>query len=288
MTEVPEDWAFHYRGLTIGGETDYCISGVDGLFGLPDIESTSRKRSGSHGFITGRQLAGKRVGTIDIAYGSDTSDATELFLARDALLAAFHALNYEEPLTFGFPGLDPRMINCRVTKLDAPAGRSWVFGFAESMRLEVESADFPFWQSAEENSASGGAQLASNGRIYPLVFPRLYGTLAGGSIMNTNNEGNADAYWTAEIHGPCLNPSLSLPTEFGTHTLKVLTTLNAGEYMVLDRRRELVLIQGTSPRYDLLAPGAEWFDLPEGESQMYYSSENLQGLAVVRWRDTWW
>lgn len=285
---MANDWEFTYRGLTIGGETAYNISKVEGLFDLPDVTSSSRKRTGSHGFITGRQLAGKRTGTIDIAYGSDTSEAGDVFDARDALLAAFHPLDYEEPMVFGVPDRPARQLYCRVTRLHAPVGFSWVVGFAESMRLEVVAEDFPFWQSEEAHAASAGSQTPSGGRGYPLVYPRLYGPLALGSQMPTPNAGNADACWEADIFGPCVNPAIVLNSTAGAQTVKVETTLNAGEYIHLDRRQELILVQGNIPRFDILAAGSAWFDIPPGESHVHYVSDDLQGSATITWHDTWW
>lgn len=285
------DWEWTYNGLTFGGDNDplFDVAAVDGLMSMPDVNSSSVKRAGADGNEIGPQFADKRVGVFEIEHGKGDSTDSTLVAAYDQLMAAFKPRSADSVLTFGMPGHATRRLMCRPTKVDAPMSWEWVSGYAK-FSVELSAMDQVHWMSDAEHQAFATPESPATGRVYPLLYPRTYGALGAGGVFDVFNDGNMEATWKAIIYGPCENPKLTLYGGSSSPYVELAPlSLAAGDFVVLDSRRQTILLNGSASRYQVFAPGSTWFDLPSGDSDLKFScaSSSAGVSASLTWRDTW-
>jgi hypothetical protein len=117
-----------------------------------------------------------------------------------------------------------------------------------------------------------------------------YGSSGASGSITATNSGDSAAYPVLRLDGPVSNPSIEQTT---TGALLVLdTTLQVGDYLLIDTRSRAVLYQGTTPRRAWVRAGSTWPVLLPGDNQLTYRGSALAGapgqtsLLTVTWRDT--
>lgn len=119
---------------------------------------------------------------------------------------------------------------------------------------------------------------------------RVYGATGSAGTLTATNNGDSPAYPVLRLDGPVANPSIEQPAT-GAH-LVLDTTLQAGDYLLIDTRSRAVLYQGTTPRRTWVRGGSTWPLLVPGDNQLIYRGAALPGapgqtsLLTVTWRDT--
>lgn len=146
----------------------------------------------------------------------------------------------------------------------------------------------PLLYSAVQHSASASLVNTTGlaGFNFPATFPLGFsGGGVGPGQMVATNAGTEDTWPTFTINGPGSN--LLLSDQASGSYLKI-STLNTGEFVVLDPQNRAVLLMGYQSRRDLLASGSDWFTLPPGLDVVTFSAAAFTAATVsMTWRDAY-
>lgn len=269
--------------LLMGPGTGYSISSLSGVDDMPEVRNSDVAKSDAHGDYTGPDYTGPRTVQLGLTLLADSPDRLrEMTLA---LRRATQPGTMPADLQFLDWGIS---VAAKVRRRAIPydAENLWSSGTAA---LEFYCAD-PYLYGLDEQSESTTAYSPSAGRTYPRTYPLSYGSAGASGQINARNEGDAPAYPLLRLDGPVANPSVEQP---GIGALLVLdTTLQAGDYLVIDTRSRAVLFQGSTPRRSWVRAGSTWPILQPGDNQLVYRGSALPGapgqtsLLTVTWRDT--
>lgn len=269
--------------LLFGPGSPYAVSILDGLDDLPDIRSDDMERPGQHGDYTGPDTTGPRVITLGLTLIADDPDSF-----RQLVIDLQRATQPQsQPAALQLLDWDT-LVYAKIRKRAIPydAENLWRSGTAT---LELYCAD-PYKYGLDEQSASTAAYSPAAGRTYPLVPPRVYGDPGTSGQLVAPNGGAAPAYPVLRVDGPVASPSIE---QTNTGALIVLdTTLQDGEYVLIDTRSRAVLYMGSTPRRSWVRGGSTWPLLLPGPNSIAYRGSALPGapgqtsLLTVTWRDT--
>jgi hypothetical protein len=269
--------------LLMGPGTGYSISSIDGIDDLPEVRNQDVAKSDAHGDYTGPDYTGPRTVQLGLTLIADTPDQLRQMILD--LRRATQPGTLPADLQLLDWGIS---VTGKVRKRSVPydAAYLWRTGTAA---IEWYCAD-PYLYGADEQSASTTAYSPSAGRTYPRTHPVTYGSTGSSGTITATNSGDATAYPVLRLDGPVANPTVEQTT---TGALLVLdTTLQAGDYLILDTRSRAVLYQGTSPRRSWVRAGSTWPTVEPGDNQFVYRGAALPGapgqtsLLTVTWRDT--
>jgi hypothetical protein len=284
MMGVPQRLGrIQWGDLLMGPGTGYSISDISGIDDLPEVRNTDVAKSDSHGDYTGPDYTGPRTVQLALALVADTPDAL-----RQMILDLRRATQ---------PGQMPAdlqlldwgvSISGKVRKRSIPYDAAYLWRTGQAA-IEWYCAD-PYIYGLDEQSESTTAYSPSAGRTYPRTHPVTYGSSGASGSITATNSGDASAYPVLRLDGPVSNPSIEQTT---TGALLVLdTTLQVGDYLLIDTRSRAVLYQGTTPRRAWVRAGSTWPVLLPGDNQLTYRGSALAGapgqtsLLTVTWRDT--
>lgn len=121
------------------------------------------------------------------------------------------------------------------------------------------------------------------GRTYNLTFPRTYGALGSNGRLTVHNLGDANSHPTITFYGPVTNPAMRI---VGGDRIKLMMAIAVGEFVVIDCAKRTVDYGGSSRRH-LLTSDSRWLLFGPGRTDLFYSSDNGSGEAVVVWSDAW-
>ena len=67
------------------------------------------------------------------------------------------------------------------------------------------------------------------------------------------------------------------------------STLQEGEFLVIDTDARSVLLQGTASRRSTMLPGSDWFALKPGATPVLFRARDYAPAArlTAEWRDAW-
>lgn len=269
--------------LAFGPGSPYAVTTVVGLDDLPDIRAEDVDRPGQHGDYTGPDWTGPRVIQLGLGLRGDSPDDL-----RALTLALRNATQPQrQPAALQFLDQDI-LVWAKVRKRSLPydAEHLWSIGDAA---LELYCAD-PYLYGLDERSTSTTAYSPSAGRVYPLTFPRTYGSAGTSGRVTAVNDGASPAFPVLRLDGPVANPSIE---QVGTgSTITLDASLQPGEFLIIDTRSRAVLLMGTSPRRSWVRGGSSWPLLQPGSNELAYRGSALAGapgqssLLTVTWRDT--
>jgi hypothetical protein len=146
----------------------------------------------------------------------------------------------------------------------------------------------PLLYSAAQHSASASLLNTTGlmGFNFPATFPLGFsgGGVGAGQMVATNN--GTEATWPLfTITGPGTHLLLS---DQASGSYLEISTLNTGEFVVLDPRNKAVLLMGYQSRRDLLESGSDWFTLPSGLDVVTFSAATFTSATVsMTWRDAY-
>lgn len=162
------------------------------------------------------------------------------------------------------------------------------------------------WWADAAMAVAGGASLpgyfdGANGGTWeglpnasvsarPAGTGRAYGSSGTSGRVTAVNGGASPAYPVLRVDGPVANPSIEQMNTGSVLTLD--TTLQAGEYVIIDTRSRAVLFMGSTPRRSWVRAGSTWPLLLPGSNELAYRGSAVVGapgqssLLTVTWRDT--
>jgi hypothetical protein len=139
--------------------------------------------------------------------------------------------------------------------------------------------------------ATTGGAGAEVGRLYDLVYPRLYPASPVLGAATCTNAGTADAYPLIRIYGPCTDPVVTNDTAGRSLEFSGLT-IDAGQFLEVDTRARTIRYNAdpADSRYSkLVFPTSRWWTLAPGTNQVRFVPATGSGgaSADIVFRDTY-
>ena len=167
------------------------------------------------------------------------------------------------------------------------SGATWL---ADSAMASPTPSLPPYGDGSMSGWSWAGAANASSSVRTITGTNRTYGSAGSSGRLTAVNAGASNAYPVLRLDGPIATPAVEQVTTGGILTLD--TTLQAGEYVLIDTRSRAVLYMGTSPRRAWVRAGSTWPVLRPGSNGLAFRGSALPGasgqtsLLTVTWRDT--
>lgn len=227
----------------------------------PDLRTNDQIRTGAHGTWTGNDFYGGRTVTLALAVLGTSNDDLRTQLA--SIETAWLPDSIERPLWLYN---STRFLKARIRK------RRFSHALGGLERVTTVTLQFyardPFLYGPQQNITVGPGVVAG-GLAWPLTWPLAWGSVVSGGAVITN-PGPVETAPIIQIPGPCTNPSVTNDTLAAT--LRVATTLNVGDTLVLDTdARTVTLLNGPS-RDSSLDPTSRWWRLQPGVNFIRFSS----------------
>lgn len=281
---VTSDWEFEYRGLLLGGDTDYAYL-ESNVKTKPPVRSSDQDKLHGHGLWPGGDFLGGRqiILTFDVFNENTGRDGF------GALVEEFGRVfdNGTEPdeLVFQHPHVaSGRKVRtwCTPRRLDVPDNMQSYEGSA-ICTVELIAQD-PRYYSDELFSAKNiGLGSQSSGLTWPLTWPLEWGSVESSSFAAVNN-GSRPASPVFTITGPVVNPRIENLTQ--NKTMSFALTVAEGQSLVVDVAAGTVLLNGVN-RYSSQAQGFEWFELGAPGDTIRFGALSGTGLLSAEWRAAW-
>lgn len=283
---LTDDFQYDIDGFTIGKGTPYKVMSIEGLFELPDVQSSDTGREGVDGDFSGDDevLTGKTI-TVQLVLLDENRGASDSLY--DALAAATNNISYDVPLTIRRPGKADRIIYVRTRRRAFRAGWNFSTGLGDGL-IEFKALDPRMYSGATHSLLKGLGTSTQSGRGYPLSFPYGYGGILNtAGTINCYNAGNYSAPAVIRLDGPLTAPRIT-HQESG-RTITLTTSIATGEFVLIDLDSHNLLYQGTSSRRAWLDPTSRWFMLAPGDNTLAFRSSgvNEAGTMTITWKDAW-
>lgn len=280
---IPYQVEIGETGLILGPGTQYRVGRTRGLW-TRSPEGNDTSKAGEHGSIAGQDRVPSTTLIVETNFGMGLgeSNGEEVEDLMEALSGAWK------------PGPDTFLRLCmRDASVRRRFGRcrgfdgdesQMVRGYAEAV-CEFVTTD-PRSFSDDLHVSTVGFPAMTEGRTYPLVFPRVYGATGAGGTILAENVGTASVPWTARLNGPLVNPTIEHADQ--SKTISLVGSIEAGEYVEIDSSLKMVLLNGTASRYDWVTAGSEWFEITPGANTIRLGGSSGTGTLDFYWRDGWW
>lgn len=258
--------------------TVWTVSDIEGWWSLPEAdiptEPRAREEDGSYS-EDGRYLA--RTLTFSGVFLPIAPDALEV--SRMKLINSLNAVR--RTISLRVDQNPPRQMSVRLSGKSAinTVRQSGLTEFAfeliaaDPVKYAVDPMERTDGSTEDVTITSGSASI---GRGYPRNYDtstdnlREYGTTGAPNSVQTRNEGNYSTPPVLRIDGPVTNPRIEL-VETG-QLMEFLTSLQLGEYLLIDVKEKTVLLNGATSRRGTMTFGSDWFMLPPGVSTLKMSA----------------
>jgi hypothetical protein len=267
---------FVLGGLVLDQDNGTSARVVTSAVGWDDaatVRSALADKAQQDGMWDATGFLGGRVVTINGNAAGATVQEVAGF--RDSLLA----LSPQQALALQVSGdLGVRSATVRVT---VGAVVTWKGPLAFDYTIVVTAPDPLKYGDATFSSVGLRSTAAGTGLVYPLAYPRNYGTPAGQTpgSLGLSNVGTA-AYWPRlRIDGPAPNPVVTL-NETGDW-IRYNGTLAAGQWLDIDLQNRRVLLNGSvSVRQNLTVSGS-WLAVPPGGGSISWAADAADPAALL-------
>jgi hypothetical protein len=234
-----------------------------------------------HGGFDGPSFYRPRVITVG-GVASSPNRATNL-RARDiiASICADPAVRY--PLVVTEPGRPTR--RCMVRLSSAAKARD-VTDTIMAWSLIFVAPDPRRYDDTETVVTLGLPPTGGSGATLPFTLPFAISSAGSSSSQATViNQGTLATLPLVTFTGPLINPTIANVT--AGRTLAFNITLSDGQQLVVDFASRSVLLDGLVSRSYAIAPGAAWWDIPPGSSDLKFTGDGGSGSAGGRVRSAW-
>lgn len=256
------------------------ISGLESA----DTRTSVEDRPGEDGSNFGDFLHGPRIVTFD-GFIQTGLTAEERNVKISKLTRATRAMRSDGTLRWTESGRDETMISFRRQQRPVISNR-----LPKNFLVALIAKDPRIVGTTEQTLVipiTGSAQ--GSGFSFPFSFPLAF--QAGSTPAGQNfvlNEGDGPARVRLKVEGPIVNPVIR--NETTGQELRLIYTLGAAEYLLLDSSDHSILLDGTSTRYGALDfEDSEWWDLDPGSNdiRLFSTSYSNPAALTVYWRSTW-
>lgn len=276
-----------YKGLSLGDDTEYLVTSIDGWESRPEITNGSTPYPRRLGSWVGGLSSVKRVVSMDFQIIPSAANNYLTTVAKQRLSSVMALDDNESPLMVSLDyGIPPEIIFARVTAFDAPTTRG--YGRTQNVFIEWTAAD-PRRYSLSTNSAQTGLPVAVRGVPYPITYGRYPADLItpanrGEAIIQ--NIGNAWTPATFTIVGPVTNPTITVAGKNGPRRIQFNLNLAAGEQLTAHTVDGSVHVGGAERQGITSGALMEDLELPAGTSTVALGGSGSGAARLtVTWRD---
>ena len=282
---VTTNWEGEYQAFAFGGDSDYSITQINGIVGLPDISSGARRRLLRNGMQPADDFLLSRTITLSLElYGADD---TTLNTNVQAFLLAFRPGESEAALVLQIPGIangNKFLLWCRPRNRFAPVGMEW-YHRVPLVDVELVATD-PRLYAATESSTGSTLPTAAGGMQFNEVPNITFGAAASGGSDQLTNAGTFKTSPVLKIVGPITDPIVT-----NTTTDKIFAwqgTVAAGTFLLVDMNNRTVLLNGTASRYNGLTASSQFWDLEPGVNDITFRAAAFTAATLTTtWRSAW-
>lgn len=242
---------------------------------------SSQKAVGDGAYIASKFYNQGRVLTVEGVLG--TSGPAETDSVWNQLVSIAFPLNQD--IVVRHEGPVPRYVTARVITEMSPV-QFMENGFRFTLDLLCPD---PFKYDAV-NVLTGTAGIVGTslgGRVFPAVYPLVYGTTASGSANQVilNNIGTADTYPVTSITGP-VDQGWRLENSTTGEFLSFDISIPSGSTLVIDHKLETALLDGSSVTGLI---NGDWWPLVPGVNTIklfgnFYAASTFTVTARSAWR----
>ena len=268
--------------ILMGAGTFIRVMETQGLLGQPEVKDNDLELDGQHGadyagedFYT-RRLVRMAVG---LQYESSRSDVE---LLMDELHAVIRPGDVQ--MSMKRPGKVQRMVRGRIRNPEFDGNYLVTTGLAIGT-FEMHCRDPRVY---EDELHTETTQILSEvgGRVYPRVYPVVYGsTVVGGQIVVTN-DGSMESPPILRIYGPVSNPEVRSVTE--DRNMKFLISLSSADALEVDMLGHTIVLNGTVPSRGILDPTSKFWTVQPGENEYRYTAGVGSSSHIeLDWRSAW-
>ncbi|MFE7395188.1 phage distal tail protein [Streptomyces sp. NPDC057557] len=294
MATITQPWQIDMAGVLLGPGTPYVVSEITGL-GMPELRTQDVDLATDDGAFPGVDYYRPRVVTMEVGIKTPGDAAA----ATDALAALHRAADAPSirkdagdlaALRVRWPGrAGTRRLYGRVRRVDVASMSQAIFGWIP-LTIEFVATD-PVWHGEPEQTLSLPLSISTTavGFKFPIRFPVTTGVvdpeLRSGWVTNS---GDAPAWPTLTIKGPCSNPVIR--HEQSGHVLQLNLTVRTGETLQIEARpgTRWVLLDGANASFALTRTSRlDQFRIPPGRSEITWSASDYSNSSrlTVAWRD---
>jgi hypothetical protein len=278
------------RGLLVGAETDYQLTGpIDGIGNL-EVRATDLNRPLDHGLYAGRPLYGGRAIRIPLAiFATSQADAMAKLevLGSSARVPIASIDGDDEELELVF-----RLGDLRLTALGQPRRMAVDLSLLTKSPPTIEAvveflATDPRLYGDERNDTATPGSI-TGGLELPHDFPHGFGTATPGTLQ-APNDGNFPTYPTAVVTAGVGGTSgFSIEKVSTGETLSVTLAMNAGDELELNFRDRSATLNGQASRTNAIdRPGSTWFTLDPGANAIGFAVLSGDATLDFTWRDAY-
>lgn len=249
--------------------------------GFPEVRLDAYNRPGTHGMTIAHNLYGGRTITLEGTIRG--ADRTTFMVNRAALEAAvslqLDSVNVPIARTLLLTDLDfnayqisvvTKAFSCELTSLTV--GR-W--------QLQLSATDYIIEAQTLNSVTSFLPQ--SGGVTYPVTYPVQFGGSSGGSVTASNN-GNAPAFPLVTLYGPMINPVIG--NDSTGESIRLNLTLVAGDVVVVDMKKRLIVQGGTTNRMGAFISGSKFWAILPGLNNLRVGADAYDvGYATFSYRE---
>jgi hypothetical protein len=289
---ITADGQIEWGGVLLGSGTPYRWSGDDdaltGWEDTPGLDRGNVARPARHGSWAGRNYSQERIITWKSIVS--TPVLADFGPAVTALRRATPIVDddFDSPLVIRTKGGETHLVYGRINNRALPNNKYAGIGRGKAT-LQWTCAD-PLRYSVTEHSAAIPQPTAGSGLTYPLTYPLDYGTAGESGSRIVTNAGDARAFPTIAIAGPCATPSVTL---VGSGlTIELDLAIAASETVLIDTNAGTVTLAGADRLFALTgrAVPPELFQLPpDADSEIAFRAATFYGgaSATITWRDAY-
>ena len=280
---ITGDWQIEYRGLLLGGETDYRINDTN-LARMPGIRSGDQPRLHQSGDWAGiDRLEGRSIqATFEVLSHSGGRDDLGRVLERMKQALVY---GVEAPLVVRHRAI----ANARTVQIPARFRR---FDLVEDIEFfegvvlvscEWYATDPRYLALDESRAFNVGLSGNAQGLTWPLTWNLEWGVGGSGEFV-ASNSGNAPATPRFTIEGPVSRPRIENVTQRRTISLNL--EILDGQTVVVDTATNTVTVNGVN-RFDALDPLSQWFDIAPPGDTIRFRALSGTGKLAASWRSSW-
>ena len=169
--------------------------------------------------------------------------------------------------TYGKLWVNGSYIYCRLKKKEISEWKGQVYAYIILTFIAPELS----WITEETKSFFSRASTGeSSGLDYPHDYPYDY-TVSNSGNESWNIDNISDSDFSMIIYGPCVNPEVYI----SGHKYSVLTTIDAGEYMIIDSQTCTIVKHVAS------GSNLSLFDKRDTEQSVFQKIKG--GINTIRW-----
>lgn len=269
---ITKDYQYEYNGLLMGSGTPWVVTGIEGLWSMPEIASDDEDNPSGHGQYPGEDFMRGRSQVLSVTGSFDSGLLAEQGLA--AIAKAFKPRTDpadEIPFVWQRPGQVKKCVFCRPRKREFTTDYDMAHGMCDGSVMVY----------------------ATDPNIYSLAVHQqdllLPAGVAGASAEFVNAGDWDECYPMFTLTGAGSNPRFANADD-ANRQVRIDVVMAAGDVLVVDAhpQRRTVTLNGVD-RYDLVRNDNQWWRLLEGSNTVTFSRTATTGdqTLTVAWRDTW-